>query len=360
MNSDNLSIYSISTLDGKSIDYVREESKKPYFFTLFMAFVIFFVVFRFASFGVAVYATKYHDYTPASSLIVDFLSFNDGVSFSNNADLNKIKSSKSIGYVSNGEYLIIFKTGLLDYENGATISRAEVNAIFENNDYLKIINNDFLNFLRSYNLATNNFDFSVSSSIILNEKIIILVDFFISLLAVMVLGYVNRKTLWNDLSTLPKVFKSLLITTLIGFIVIIAVHLFLNYITALVNNAFNASTIIDYSKITYIQQVKSFNPFFIISKLLFMPFVFELIFRKAIFKIIDNDLGAIVFSSLLFGTILSLNNHGLELLISFITHSLIGLCFACIYYKAKENIYSIIAASILFNTINFLIILISF
>ena len=57
MNSDNLSIYSISTLDGKSS---LGRKQKPYFFTLFMACNL--VVFRFF-FGVAVYATKYRDYT---------------------------------------------------------------------------------------------------------------------------------------------------------------------------------------------------------------------------------------------------------------------------------------------------------
>lgn len=98
-----------------------------------------------------------------------------------------------------------------------------------------------------------------------------------------------------------------------------------------------------------------------ISAVVIGPLVEELIFRKSIFNLIQNDKIAIVVSSLVFGAIHLLSSIGsgysfLEIIILTIPYILFGFIFAILYVKCNKNILPSTAVHIIINALSVFII----
>jgi membrane protease YdiL (CAAX protease family) len=93
--------------------------------------------------------------------------------------------------------------------------------------------------------------------------------------------------------------------------------------------------------------------FIVISAVIIGPIVEELVFRKAMFGLIKNNIIAIVVSSLIFGAIhLTAEASIAEALINGISYFAMGLVFGFIYIKNNRNIMAPIAVHILVNLIS--------
>ena len=88
----------------------------------------------------------------------------------------------------------------------------------------------------------------------------------------------------------------------------------------------------------------------IFSTIIYAPFVEELIFRKSIRDIIDNDYLYIIISGLTFGFVHTLAGSTLQELIYIIPYGALGSCFAIMHVKTK-NIYTSMTFHMIHNAI---------
>ncbi len=98
--------------------------------------------------------------------------------------------------------------------------------------------------------------------------------------------------------------------------------------------------------------------FMFLSAVFMGPIIEELIFRKSIFGIFKNDQVALVFSSVLFGSIHLIGEASiLSALVNGISYFVMGFIFGLIYMKNNKNVMAPIAVHILSNLISILAIL---
>ena len=98
--------------------------------------------------------------------------------------------------------------------------------------------------------------------------------------------------------------------------------------------------------------------FMFLSAVFMGPIIEELIFRKSIFGLFKNDKIALVFSSVLFGSIHLIGEASiLNALVNGISYFVMGFIFGLIYMKNNKNIMAPIAVHILSNLISILAIL---
>ena len=96
--------------------------------------------------------------------------------------------------------------------------------------------------------------------------------------------------------------------------------------------------------------IKQVPIYMIFSTIIYAPFVEELIFRKSIRDIIDNDYLYIIISGLTFGFVHTLAGSTLHELIYIIPYGALGSCFAIMHVKTK-NIYTSMTFHMIHNAI---------
>lgn len=96
--------------------------------------------------------------------------------------------------------------------------------------------------------------------------------------------------------------------------------------------------------------IKQVPIYMIFSTIIYAPFVEELIFRKSIRDIIDNDYLYIIISGLTFGFVHTLAGSTLQELIYIIPYGALGSCFAIMHVKTK-NIYTSMTFHMIHNAI---------
>ena len=96
--------------------------------------------------------------------------------------------------------------------------------------------------------------------------------------------------------------------------------------------------------------IKQVPIYMVFSTIIYAPFVEELIFRKSIRDIIDNDYLYIIISGLTFGFVHTLAGSTLHELIYIIPYGALGSCFAIMHVKTK-NIYTSMTFHMIHNAI---------
>lgn len=96
--------------------------------------------------------------------------------------------------------------------------------------------------------------------------------------------------------------------------------------------------------------IKQAPIYMIFSTIIYAPFIEELIFRKSIRDIIDNDYLYVIISGLTFGFVHTLAGSTIQELVYIIPYGALGSCFALMYVKTK-NIYTSMAFHMIHNAI---------
>lgn len=96
--------------------------------------------------------------------------------------------------------------------------------------------------------------------------------------------------------------------------------------------------------------IKQVPIYMIFSTIIYAPFVEELIFRKSIRDIIENDYLYVIISGLAFGFVHTLAGSTLHELVYIIPYGALGSCFALMYVKTK-NVYTSMTFHMIHNAI---------
>ena len=174
-----------------------------------------------------------------------------------------------------------------------------------------------------------------------NQNLIQILVYIIFMIAIFIF---YRKSLINDFKDFKKNYKDYL---KLG-IKIWAISVILMIVSNIIIQLF-------YSSVSENEQIvsssaKKFPLFMMFSSIIYAPFTEEIIYRKSIKNIFDNNIVYILVSGLAFGYVHTLaSSNNLELLY-IIPYGLVGSAFAYIYTKTK-NIYTSITLHALHNTI---------
>ncbi len=188
-------------------------------------------------------------------------------------------------------------------------------------------------------------------------------NFFQYLLIAIAFIVYSKDYLIEDFVTTKKDNKRFWIMLIAGLIAVIL--MFLNSILA----NFIVSKLSDGSQITSSNQniiemmIKNGQaPIVFISVVFLAPFVEEMVFRKAIFKICDRFKPAIqiLISSLIFALphMLSGEQSITIWFVLFISYSISGALLGLIYYYSKKNIYTTMFAHMINNIVSFILVFI--
>lgn len=174
----------------------------------------------------------------------------------------------------------------------------------------------------------------------LKYQIIIGID--LSFMFILFLLY--RKTLLKDITLYIKYFIKNISTGTKYWIIGLCIMMLSNII---ISYYFPGGSANEEAVQNIIKQVPIYMVF---STIIYAPFVEELIFRKSIRDIIDNDYLYIIISGLTFGFVHTLAGSTLQELIYIIPYGALGSCFAIMHVKTK-NIYTSMTFHMIHNAI---------
>lgn len=174
----------------------------------------------------------------------------------------------------------------------------------------------------------------------LKYQIIIGID--LSFMFILFLLY--RKTLLKDITLYIKYFIKNISTGTKYWIIGLCIMMLSNII---ISYYFPGGSANEEAVQNIIKQVPIYMVF---STIIYAPFVEELIFRKSIRDIIDNDYLYIIISGLTFGFVHTLAGSTLHELIYIIPYGALGSCFAIMHVKTK-NIYTSMTFHMIHNAI---------
>lgn len=174
----------------------------------------------------------------------------------------------------------------------------------------------------------------------LKYQIIIGID--LSFMFILFLLY--RKTLLKDITLYIKYFIKNISTGTKYWIIGLCIMMLSNII---ISHYFPGGSANEEAVQNIIKQVPIYMIF---STIIYAPFVEELIFRKSIRDIIDNDYLYIIISGLTFGFVHTLAGSTLHELIYIIPYGALGSCFAIMHVKTK-NIYTSMTFHMIHNAI---------
>lgn len=338
--------------DEREINYVRVENTTPYYLSLFIYVVIFFVVASYVTFGILIDAVHYHDFYSSTENTSEFLNYNEGVSIADISDYNALSNKDNFNYVRISNYVIYYTEGLLDYPNKQFISEQQLTEIFTNNNYLKVYPTTNEEFLDQYGFTVfDNFDITVGGSIVLKPIIVAIRDFSLYALAVIFLVMFNKRVLLNDFRSLRGKLIRTLKYSLFGLLFLVVGYFLVLGMNRLSFSIFNQKRLIYFDQIAYLKSLKTnYSVFILFTLILLAPITNEFIFRKAIFSLIINKKAALVLSSLLIAAVFA-NGFGINYYFSFVNYVVMSLLLGLLYLKNEENIIPNLLVSILINSL---------
>lgn len=183
----------------------------------------------------------------------------------------------------------------------------------------------------------------------LDDKQKLLTTFFIELLYIIIIIYIYRKDLKEEIINFKNKFKEYipkyLLVYLIGILLMVISNIIISRITSYKLSG-NESLIREY--------IKKYTLYMFFSSVLYAPIIEELIFRKTIKKLFNNKYLFIILSGLIFGILhISNINDTNEILFS-IPYIIMGIDFAYIYHKTN-NIFTCITFHLCHNLVLFII-----
>jgi len=179
------------------------------------------------------------------------------------------------------------------------------------------------------------------------------INFLVYLLLLPLLILFLRRELVEDFQSFKTEKSRILPVVLIGYLYLLGGNIISNVLQTLLSGLFSIGISTSYNQIAVIRSIRSDGAaLMIISAVLLGPVVEELVFRKSIFGLFNNDKVALVVSSLLFGSVHLLTEESvIHALINGLSYIVLGLVFGLIYIKNNKNIWPPIIVHVISNTI---------
>ncbi len=168
-----------------------------------------------------------------------------------------------------------------------------------------------------------------------------------------------RKDITADLLVYKKKWTQFIPPVLIGYALALVGNFVASFLSGLVAQFFGQMQSTASNQMIIEQSLLSNGVVFIfLSAVILGPIAEELIFRLSIFKLIKNEIVALIVSALAFGLIHLLNEVTIvDALINGIVYISLGFVFGYLYIRNKKNIAVNIAIHILYNLISVLAVL---
>lgn len=179
----------------------------------------------------------------------------------------------------------------------------------------------------------------------LDNKYKIIVTFIIKMIYMLILLFIYRKELSEELKDFKENYKKYLSKNIIIYLL----GIFLMFISSLVINKITNQSLPDNEEKVRLL-IKEFPLYMIFSTVIYAPLVEELIFRKSLRNILKYKYLFIIVCGLLFGILHISNFKDINEVLYSIPYIIMGIDFAYIYYKTN-NIFTTIAFHLCHNLI---------
>ena len=180
-----------------------------------------------------------------------------------------------------------------------------------------------------------------------NHKI--LTTFLIELLYFVIIIYIYRKDLKEEIIDFKNKFKEYIPKYFLVYLIGILLMAISNIIISKITNyelSGNESIVREY--------IKKYTLYMFFSSIIYAPFIEEIIFRKTIKKLFNNKYIFIILSGLIFGILHISNIQDMNEILFSIPYIIMGIDFAYIYHKTN-NIFTCITFHLCHNLILFII-----